>query len=73
VDSNRPQRFLPEWLPVACWPLVVVIALGGGYLGGAAAVVCAVGAIALAVGVTWAASGRPEPEPAAAAVEPAES
>ena len=57
----RRKLFLPTWLPIACWPLLVVLALGGGFLGGAAAATAAMAAIAVGIGLVWGASGLPEP------------
>lgn len=59
--NSRRRVFLPAWLPIACWPALVVLALCGGFVGGAAAVSCAIGAVALGVGLVWGASGIPEP------------
>ena len=56
----RRRVFLPAWLPIVCWPLLAVIALGGGYLGGGAAVACAIVAVATGVALTWAASWLPD-------------
>jgi hypothetical protein len=71
MGERRRTVFLPAWLPIACWPGLVVLALGGGYLGGGAAVTCAIAAIAIGTALTWAASGTPDPPPGPPELSPA--
>ncbi len=52
---------VPAWLPLAIWPLVAVLALGGASIGGAVAVVCIVLAVAGSVVVSVLGAGHPPP------------